>query len=94
MTITFTLTDLLVLTGIICLIVFTIYMVLTLKSVIKLLNQSTLLMDESTVLVNESTKVVTDVQHKAKAVESYVSDAVANGQNVFKALKYVNKIKK
>ncbi len=94
MTITFTLTDLLILTGIICLIIFTIYIVLTLKSLIKLLNQSVLLLDESTVLVNESTKVVTDVQDKSKALELYVTNAVSNGKGAFKALKFVNKVKK
>ncbi len=94
MTITFTLTDLLIFTGIGCLIIFTIYMVLTLKSLIKLLNQSTALMDESTSLVNESTKVVTDVQDKSKAVELYVSSLVSNGQGVFKALNFMNKAKK
>ena len=62
-TLTFTLSDLLILTGIACLIVLTVYFVLTLKSLIRLLN-------ESTNLVNESSKIVEDVQVKTKAVEA------------------------
>ena len=59
-TLTFTLSDLLILTGIACLIVLTVYFVLTLKSLIRLLN-------ESTTLVNESSKIVEDVQVKNKS---------------------------
>lgn len=83
-TLTFTLSDLLILTGIACLIVLTIYLVLTLKSLIRLLN-------ESTSLVNESSKIVEDVQVKTKAVEDYVTQAVSNGQGIFKAISMVNK---
>lgn len=87
MTFTITLSDVLMLVIIACLIVLTVYLVLTLKSVIRLLN-------ESTTLVNESSKIVEDVQAKTKAVENYVTDAVANGQGIFKAVSLVNKIKR
>ena len=83
-TFTFTLTDLLILTAIGCLIVFTIYLVMTLKSLIRLLN-------ESTTLVNESSKIVEDVQEKTKAVEEYVTHAVSNGQGIFKAISLINR---
>ncbi len=86
-TLTFTLSDLLILTAIACLIVLTVYVVLTLKSFIRLLN-------ESTTLVNESSKIVEDVQEKTKAVEEYVTEAVANGQGVFKALSLVNRARR
>ncbi|MBQ1770071.1 MAG: hypothetical protein II005_04290 [Turicibacter sp.] len=86
MTLTFTLSDLLILTGIACLIVLTVYFVLTLKSLIRLLN-------ESTNLVNESSKIVEDVQVKTKAVEEYVTQAVSNGQGIFKAISMVNKVR-
>ena len=85
-TLTFTLSDLLILTGIACLIVLTVYFVLTLKSLIRLLN-------ESTTLVNESSKIVEDVQVKTKAVEEYVTQAVSNGQGIFKAISMVNKVR-
>lgn len=85
-TLTFTLSDLLILTGIACLIVLTVYFVLTLKSLIRLLN-------ESTNLVNESSKIVEDVQVKTKAVEEYVTQAVSNGQGIFKAISMVNKVR-
>ena len=87
MTVTITLSDLLVLTGIVCLIFFTVYVVITLKSLIRLL-------DQSTVLVTETSKVVEDVQEKSKAVENYVTDLISNGQGVFKAISFVNKIRK
>jgi len=86
-TLTFTLSDLLILTGIACLIVLTVYFVLTLKSLIRLLN-------ESTNLVNESSKIVEDVQVKTKAVEEYVTQAVSNGQGIFKAISMVNKVRR
>ena len=86
-TLTFTLSDLLILTGIACLIVLTVYFVLTLKSLIRLLN-------ESTTLVNESSKIVEDVQVKTKAVEEYVTQAVSNGQGIFKAISMVNKVRR
>lgn len=70
-----------------CLIVLTVYLVFTLKSLIRLLN-------ESTTLVNESSKIVEDVQEKTKVVENYVTQAVANGQGVFKAVSLVNKMKR
>ena len=85
-TLTFTLSYLLILTGIECLIVLTVYFVLTLKSLIRLLN-------ESTNLVNESSKIVEDVQVKTKAVEEYVTQAVSNGQGIFKAISMVNKVR-
>ena len=85
-TLTFTLSDLLILTGIACLIVLTVYFVLTLKSLIRLLN-------ESTNLVNESSKIVEDVQVKTKAIEEYVTQAVSNGQGIFKAISIVNKVR-
>ena len=85
-TLTFTLSDLLILTGIACLIVLTVYFVLTLKSLIRLLN-------ESTNLVNDSSKIVVDVQVKTKAVEEYVTQAVSNGQGIFKAISMVNKVR-
>ena len=85
-TLTFTLSDLLILTGIACLIVLTVYFVLTLKSLIRLLN-------ESTNLVNESSKIVEDVQGKTKAVEDYVTQAVLNGQGIFKAISMFNKVR-
>ena len=87
MTLTITLSDLLVVTAIACLIVLTVYLVLTLKSLIRLLN-------ESTDLVEESSKIVEDVQEKTKAVENYVTQAVANGQGLFKAVSIVNKMKR
>lgn len=87
MTFTVTLSDLLVITSIACLIVLTIYLVFTLKSLIRLLN-------ESTQLVNESTKIVEDVQEKTQAVENYVTQAVANGQGLFKAVSVINKMKR
>lgn len=87
MTFTVTLSDVLIIVIIACLIVLTVYLVLTLKSVIRLLN-------ESTNLVNESSKIVEDVQAKTKAVENYVTEAVANGQGIFKAVSLVNKIKR
>lgn len=87
MTLTITLSDLLVVTAIACLIVLTVYIVLTLKSVIRLLN-------ESTNLVEESSKIVEDVQEKSKAVENYVTQAIANGQGLFKAVSIVNKKKR
>ena len=86
-TLTFTLSDLLILTGIACLIVLTVYLVLTLKSLIRLLN-------ESTTLVNESSKIVEDVQEKTKAVEDYVTQAVSKGQGIFKAISMVNKVRR
>ena len=86
-TLTFTLSDLLILTGIACLIVLTVYFVLTLKSLIRLLN-------ESTNLVNESSKIVEDVQVKTKAVEEYVTQAVSNGQGIFKVISMVNKVRR
>ncbi len=86
-TLTFTLSDLLILTGIACLIVLTVYLVLTLKSLIRLLN-------ESTTLVNESSKIVEDVQVKTKAVEEYVTHAVSNGQGIFKAVSLVNRARR
>ena len=86
-TLTFTLSDLLILTAIACLIVLTVYVVLTLKSLIRLLN-------ESTTLVNESSKIVEDVQEKTKVVEEYVTEAVANGQGIFKALSLVNRARR
>ena len=85
-TLTFTLSDLLILTGIACLIVLTVYFFLTLKSLIRLLN-------ESTTLVNESSKIVEDVQGKTKAVEDYVTQAVSNGQGIFKAISMFNKVR-
>lgn len=87
MTFTITLSDLLIMVIIACLIVLTVYLVFTLKSLIRLLN-------ESTTLVNESSKIVEDVQEKTKAVENYVTQAVANGQGVFKAVSLVNKMKR
>lgn len=87
MTLTITLSDLLVVTAIACLIVLTVYLVLTFKSLIRLLN-------ESTNLVEESSKIVEDVQEKTKAVENYVTQAVANGQGLFKAVSIVNKMKR
>lgn len=87
MQITIGLTDLLVLTSIVCLIFFTIYVVLTLKSLIKLL-------DESTKLVDESTKVVEDVQHKSEQVEAFVTDIVSNGKGIFKVFSVMNSLKK
>ena len=101
MTLTFTLTDLLLLTSIVCLIVFTIYLVLTLKSLSELFKQSTILVNESTVLVTEGTglvaegtKIVTDVQTKAKAVEAYVSSVAAKGKKVKSTLNVMNRLKK
>lgn len=85
-TLTFTLSDLLILTAIACLIVLTIYLVFTLKSFIRLLN-------ESTTLVNESSKIVENVQEKTKVVEEYVTEAVSNGQGIFKALSLVNRVR-
>ncbi|MDB8553922.1 hypothetical protein GMB34_00360 [Turicibacter sanguinis] len=87
MTFTITLSDLLILVIMTCLIVLTVYLVFTLKSLIRLLN-------ESTTLVNESSKIVEDVQEKTKVVENYVTQAVANGQGVFKAVSLVNKMKR
>ena len=69
-----------------CLIVLTIYLVFTLKSLIRLLN-------ESATLVNESSKIVEDVQEKTKAVEDYVTQAVSNGQGIFKAISLVNRVR-
>ncbi|WP_235070127.1 hypothetical protein [Turicibacter sp. TJ11] len=86
-TLTFTLSDLLILTAIACLIVLTIYLVFTLKSFIRLLN-------ESTTLVNESSKIVENVQEKTKVVEEYVTEAVSNGQGIFKALSLVNRVRR
>jgi len=77
--ITFTLSDLLILTGIICLIIFTIYLVLTLKSLIAFLKQTTELMEESS-------KVIEDVQEKSKALDIFVQDVVSNGKGVFKII--------
>ena len=87
MTFTITLSDLLILVIMTCLIVLTVYLVFTLKSLIRLLN-------ESTTLVNESSKIVEDVQEKTKVIENYVTQAVANGQGVFKAVSLVNKMKR
>ena len=86
-TLTFTLSDLLILTAIACLIVLTIYLVFTLKSFIRLLN-------ESTTLVTESSKIVENVQEKTKVVEEYVTEAVSNGQGIFKALSLVNRVRR
>lgn len=86
-TLTFTLSDLLILTAIACLIILTIYLVFTLKSLIRLLN-------ESATLVNESSKIVENVQEKTKVVEEYVTEAVANGQGIFKALSLVNRARR
>ncbi|MFR7864233.1 MAG: hypothetical protein ACLU6C_07835 [Streptococcus salivarius] len=44
--------------------------------------------------MNESSKIVEDVQEKTKVVENYVTQAVANGQGVFKAVSFVNKMKR
>ena len=85
-TLTFTLSDLLILTAIASLIVLTVYLVYTLKSLIRLLN-------ESATLVNESSKIVEDVQEKTKAVEDYVTQAVSNGQGIFKAISLVNRVR-
>ena len=87
MTFTITLSDLLILVIMTCLIDLTVYLVFTLKSLIRLLN-------ESTTFVNESSKIVEDVQEKTKVVENYVTQAVANGQGVFKAVSFVNKMKR
>ncbi|MGL4337800.1 MAG: hypothetical protein ACRCST_12985 [Turicibacter sp.] len=87
MSFTITLSDVLVLTSVVCLIFFTVYLVLTLKSLIRLFEQST-------VLVTETSKVVEDVSEKTKAVETYVSDLVSNGSGIFKAFSLVNKFRK
>lgn len=87
MTFTVTLSDLLIITSITCLIILTMYLVFTLKSLICLLN-------ESTNLVNESSKIVEDVQEKTKAVENYVTQAVSSGQGLFKAVSIMNKFKR
>ena len=76
---TFTLSDMLILTGIICLIVFTIYIVLTLKSLIELLKKST-------ELIAESSMVVEDLQAKSKALDSFVEDTISSGKGVLKVL--------
>ena len=86
-TLTFTLSDLLILTAIACLIVLTIYLFFTLKSFILLLN-------ESTTLVNERSKIFEKVQEKTKVVEEYVTEAVSNGQGIFKALSLVNRVRR
>ena len=58
-TLTFTLSDLLILTAIACLIVLTVYLVFTLKSLIRLFN-------ESATLVNESSKLLKMFKKKQK----------------------------
>lgn len=77
--ITFTLSDILVLTGIVCLIILTIYVVLTLKSLIALFNKST-------EFVDESSKVVEDIQAKSKAVDEFVQEIKSSGHVLFKFL--------
>lgn len=84
MTVTLTLSDLLMLTIIGCLIVLTVYLVLTLKAVIRLLN-------ESRVLINESTKIVDDVQEKTKVMGDYMTDALTNGHGIFKIFSVMNR---
>lgn len=83
-TLTLTLSDLLTITIIGCLIILTIYLVLTLKSVIRLLN-------ESRVLVNESTKIVDDVQEKTRVMGDYMTDALMNGHGIFKIFSVMNR---
>ena len=39
------------------------------------------------------TKIVEDVQEKTKAVEDYVTQAVSNGQGIFKAISLVNRVR-
>ena len=51
------------------------------------------LFNESATLVNESSKIVEDVQEKTKAVEDYVTQAVSNGQGIFKAISLVNRVR-
>jgi len=77
--ITFTLSDILVLTGIVCLIILTIYVVLTLKSLIVLFNKST-------EFVDESSKVVEDIQAKSKAIDEFVQEIKSSGHVLFKFL--------
>jgi uncharacterized protein YoxC len=57
--------DVLMLTGVICLIIITIYLVKTLKSLQVFLNRTT-------DFVEEGTKVVEDVQQKTRAVDDFI----------------------
>gem|GEM_PF-2583313 len=81
---TFSLSDLLILTGIVCLIILTIYIVITLKSLTALLKQST-------ELVEESSKVVEVVQAKSKVLEEFVQNLISNGQGFLKFLSVFKK---
>lgn len=100
MTITFTLLDLLVFAGIICLIAITvmvIYMILTLRDLrrttIELQEKSTKLMDESYKIVKDAGKVVGSVEAASSAVIELSQDMVAKGQTIFRLLKLFKKHK-
>ena len=77
--ITISLSDVLMFNVIICLTVLTIYIVLTLKSLNILINQSKELVEESKV-------VVEDIQAKSKVVDGFVQEVTSSGQVLFKLL--------